>query len=147
MYQKPPASTSRPSYKTFTGVAILSMRKTIINSTAVPSEAARLPNTENMVKKNEDNNMSRPIKKTLVFTIPVSKVIKKVNSMQYNMPLRLCSTGPGPSAILTQKAPVLIIMPRSILPNCEKITAGKIISSVTLIPSARYWLNKKYCMC
>ena|SRR5665647_508690 len=46
--------------------------------------------------------------------------------------------------MLTHNAPNESVIPVSRLPKYEKTTAGIMISRVTRIPSARYWLNKKY---
>ncbi|MGH2563808.1 MAG: hypothetical protein ACRDE5_04815, partial [Ginsengibacter sp.] len=65
--------------------------------------------------------------------------MKKIEILQYNIPFRLCFTGPGASLILTQSAPKEMVIPVSVFPNWAHTTAGKTISSAIRIPSARYW--------
>ena len=120
------------------------MRNIMMSKAAMPTAEARVPNTVNMVKKNEANKRRKPITHIEWLAKPVSSDIIKTKPLQYNMPLRLCSTGPGASLILTHNAPVEISKPTSSLPNNEKITAGITISKVILRPSDKYWLNKKY---
>jgi len=68
----------------------------------------------------------------------------KIKTEQKSIPFRLCFTGPGASLMLTQRAPNEIVIPNSRLPSSEKIMAGNIIANVVRIPSARYWLKRKF---
>ncbi len=83
----------------------------------------------------------------LLFTNPVASAIIKMKILQYSIPFLLWTTGPGASLILTHNAPRESVMPISNWPKKEKTTAGIMISSVTRIPSAKFWLNKKYRIC
>jgi hypothetical protein len=100
-----------------------------------------------MENKNEEAKIRMPNESILWFEKPVTSYIIKTKMLQYNIPFLLCTTGPGPSLILTHSAPKERVIPISICPSREKTNVGIAISSVTRTPSARYWLNKKYRIC
>jgi hypothetical protein len=79
--------------------------------------------------------------------MPVRNALIKTKMLQSNMPFLLWISGPGPSLMLTHKAPKDKARPVSKSPRKENTIAGIIISSVIRIPSERYWLNKKYRIC
>jgi hypothetical protein len=91
-----------------------------------------------MENRKEEAKIRSPKEKIVWFKKPVTSAIIKTKRLQYNMPFLLCTTGPGPSLILTHRAPKERVSPISICPRREKTNVGIAISSVTRIPSARY---------
>ena len=113
----PPHNISELSIIVWERETTFDILRIITSNTAVPTDAALLPKTVNMEKKKAENNISPPSKILLSFTMPVNNAIKKIKMLQYNIPLRLCITGPGASLMLTQSAPKEMVIPKSILPK------------------------------